>query len=145
MSDRLCVGTTSDKVDVATKMVACIFKKDYTLDCRKAESSRVLNKYPDKLPVICEKHESGASSHSFAVGVLDKKKYLVPCNLTLGQFIYVIRKRLQLSADTAIFLFVGKMIPHTASLMSDLYHRHKDTDGFLYMNYAFENVFGAEN
>lgn len=46
---------------------------------------------------------------------IDKKKYLVPSDLTCGQFVYVIRKRLKLPAEKAIFLFVNGVIPPTAA------------------------------
>ena len=42
---------------------------------------------------------------------IDKNKYLVPADLTCGQFIYTIRKRLQMPAEKAIFLLVKGVIP----------------------------------
>ncbi len=36
---------------------------------------------------------------------LDKKKYLVPNDLTVGQFYFLIRKRIQLRAEDALFFF----------------------------------------
>ncbi|KAF5729860.1 autophagy-related protein 8f [Tripterygium wilfordii] len=44
---------------------------------------------------------------------IDKKKYLVPADLTVGQFVYVIRKRIKLSAEKAIFIFVDNVLPPT--------------------------------
>jgi|TARA_X000000368_G_scaffold254972_1_gene201545 GABA(A) receptor-associated protein len=73
---------------------------------------------------------------------LDKKKYLVPSDLTVGQFVYVIRKRVKLSAEKAIFVFVNNALPPTASLMSTIYEENKDEDGFLYIQYSGENTFG---
>jgi GABA(A) receptor-associated protein len=75
---------------------------------------------------------------------LDKKKYLVPSDLTVGQFVYVIRKRVKLSAEKAIFIFVNNALPPTASLMSTIYEENKDEDGFLYVQYSGENTFGGE-
>jgi Autophagy protein Atg8 ubiquitin like len=40
-------------------------------------------------------------------------RYLVPSDLTLGQFVYVIRKRINLSAEKAIFMFVDNVLPPT--------------------------------
>lgn len=40
-------------------------------------------------------------------------RYLVPADLTVGQFVYVIRKRIKLSAEKAIFLFVDNVLPPT--------------------------------
>lgn len=38
-------------------------------------------------------------------------RYLVPVDTTLGQFVYVIRKRINLSAEKAIFMFVDNVLP----------------------------------
>jgi GABA(A) receptor-associated protein len=46
---------------------------------------------------------------------IDKKKYLVPADLTVGQFVYVIRKRIKLQPEKAIFIFVNNnVLPPTA-------------------------------
>jgi GABA(A) receptor-associated protein len=61
----------------------------------------------------------------------------VPADLTVGQFVYVIRKRIKLSPEKAIFIFVDEVLPPTAALMSSIYEEHKDEDGFLYITYVF--------
>ena len=73
---------------------------------------------------------------------IDKKKYLVPADLTVGQFVYVIRKRIKLSAEKAIFIFVDNVLPPTGAIMSAIYDEKKDEDGFLYVTYSGENTFG---
>ena len=103
------------------------FKDEHPFDKRRAESDRIRQKYPDRIPVICEKVEKSD------VPSIDKKKYLVPSDLTVGQFVYVIRKRIKLAPEKAIFVFVNDMLPPTASLMSLVYEEHKDEDGFLYI------------
>lgn len=40
-------------------------------------------------------------------------RYLVPADLTIGQFVYVVRKRIKLSAEKAIFVFVKNTLPPT--------------------------------
>lgn len=74
-----------------------------------------------------------------------KKKYLVPSDLTVGQFMFVIRKRLKLPPEQAIFLFVNGTIPPTGALMNQIYDEHRDVDGFLYITYSGENTFGADS
>lgn len=83
--------------------------------------------------------------------------------MTVGQFVYVIRKRIKLSPEKAIFIFVDEVLPPTAALMSSIYEEHKgmqipvnslypstiltrflDEDGFLYITYSGENTFGLE-
>ena len=113
------------------------FKKEFTLAQRRMESSRVLTKYPDRIPIICER------STKSKLGTLDKKKYLVPVDLTTGQFVFIIRRRLQLPAEKAIFLFTGPVIPPSNARVQELYQQYKDKDGFLYIQYSEENVFGG--
>ncbi len=47
---------------------------------------RIRSKYPDRIPIICEKDEKSN------VPVIDKKKFLVPGDLTVAGFLLVIRK-----------------------------------------------------
>ena len=67
-------------------------------------------RYPDRIPVICEKDPRSD------IPAVDKRKYLIPVNLTVGQFIYVIRKRIKLPPERAIFIFVNNVIPPTGAL-----------------------------
>ncbi|KAE8721057.1 Autophagy-related protein 8C [Hibiscus syriacus] len=76
---------------------------------------------------------------------LDQKKYLVPADLTVGQFVHVVRKRIKLSAEKAIFVFVNNTLPSTAALMSAIYEENKDEDGFLYLTYSGEHTFGVNS
>jgi GABA(A) receptor-associated protein len=114
------------------------FRLEHTAASRAAEAQRIIEKYPDRIPVICERSENSEKD----LLDIDKKKYLVPSDLTVGQFVYVIRKRLKLPPEQAIYLFVNGNIPATSALMSTVYQEHADTDGFLYMTYSGENVFG---
>ena len=61
----------------------------------------------------------------------------------MGQFVYVIRKRIKLRPEKAIFIFVSSVLPPSAALMSSIYEEHRDEDGFLYIQYSGEHTFGA--
>ena len=100
------------------------------------ESTKIKSKYPDRVPVICEKNPGSG------LEILDKRKYLVPNDITSTQFLFIIRKRLKLSSEKGIFLFVINMLATSTHTMIELYNEYKDDDGFLYMNYTEENVFG---
>jgi len=107
------------------------------VDVAPDQAQRIREKYPDRIPVIVEKHTKSE------IPDIDKKKYLVPADLTVGQFVYVIRKRIKLTPEKAIFIFVNNVLPPTAALMSAVYQEHKDEDGFLYVTYSGENTFGS--
>ncbi|KAK7330751.1 hypothetical protein VNO77_24950 [Canavalia gladiata] len=117
-------------------MAKSYFKQEHDLEKRRAEAARIREKYPDRIPVIVEKAERSD------IPSIDKKKYLVPADLTVGQFVYVIRKRIKLSAEKAIFIFVDNVLPPTGAIMSAIYDEKKDEDGFLYVTYSGENTFG---
>jgi hypothetical protein len=44
-----------------------------------------------------------------------RARYLVPSDLTVGQFVYVIRKRIKLSPEKAIFIFTSNVLPPTGA------------------------------
>ncbi|GLJ05958.1 hypothetical protein SUGI_1055220 [Cryptomeria japonica] len=112
------------------------FKKEQPFEKRQAEAARIREKYSDRIPVIVEKAEKSDLPD------IDTKKFLVPGGLTVGQFVYVIRKRIKLSAEKALFIFLNNVLPPTGALMSAVYEDHKDEDGFLYLTYNGENTFG---
>lgn len=112
------------------------FKDQNPFEKRKLESSRILEKYPERIPCIVERN------YKSNIQDVDKNKYLVPQDLTMGQFLYVIRKRINLSPEKAIFILVNDLMPPSSSLISQVYNEHKDEDGFLYIIYSSENTFG---
>jgi len=100
------------------------------------ESQRLITKYPDRIPVIVER-ASGCKLNN-----IDKNKFLVPGDLTVGQFITVIRKRIKIDQDKAIFISINNILPPTAFRMITIYDEMKHGDGFLYIYYNGESVFG---
>jgi len=112
------------------------FKEQFSLEERQQKAQAVLTKFQDRVPVICERDPKSS------FGDMDKSKILVPKDLSVAQFIKVIRKRISLDSKATMYLFIsGKMVTNTAS-MADIYQQFKDKDGFLYVVYASENVFG---
>lgn len=116
------------------------FKTQHSFEKRKIEADKIRSKYPDRIPVICEKIPGSTD-----IPDVDKKKYLVPSDLTAGQFLYVIRKRMKLAPEKAIFIFINNTLPPSGDLMSQLYKSHRDEDGFLYVTYSGESTFGNSN
>ncbi|XP_041457363.1 gamma-aminobutyric acid receptor-associated protein-like 2 [Lytechinus variegatus] len=113
------------------------FKEEHSLESRSAESAKIRNKYPDRVSVIVEKAPKSK------IQDIDKRQFLVPSDLTVAQFMYIIRKRIQLPPEKAMFLFVNKVLPATSATMGAIYEEHKDEDGFLYIAYSGDNTFGA--
>ncbi|XP_023513717.1 autophagy-related protein 8i-like [Cucurbita pepo subsp. pepo] len=112
------------------------FKNEFSYVQRSEESFEILIKYPDRVPVIVERYEKCEFPE------MEKKKYLIPRDMSVGQFIHVLSTRLRLAPGKALFVFVKNTLPQTASLMSTVYESYKDDDGFLYMCYSSEKTFG---
>lgn len=112
------------------------FRNSFTYNQRINESNRIITKYPDRIPIICEK-SLGKDNPD-----IDKNKYLVPLDFTIGNFLVVVRKKIKLQDYEALFLMINGSIPSTTSSFGDIYHKYKDSDGYLYITYTKENVFG---
>lgn len=113
------------------------FKAEFDFDRRSEVAKKMREKYPDRIPVIVEKAPKAQ------VPNCQKKKFLVPHDLPVGNFLYEIRRNMEgLEDSKAIFLFIDNTLPSASKLMSALYEEHKDDDGFLYITYGGDNVFG---
>lgn len=112
------------------------FREKHTKAERQSESERIMVRYTDRIPAIVYRKKNSDISD------IDKNKFLIPKDMTLGQFVYVIRRRLRLKPEKAIFVFVNNTLPPVSVLMSQLYGEQKDEDGFLYIEYAAESTFG---
>ena len=112
------------------------FKLLNTFEERLTEANKILKKYDERIPIILEKYKTQKLKS------IDKKKYLVPIDLTVSQFLFVVRKRIELSSEQAIYLFCNNTLLSSNSLMGQIYDKHKDKDNFLYVYYDTENTFG---
>ena len=120
------------------------FQQEFALEKRSTEATRIRTKYPDRIPIILEQSVD-ANPHHFPRDKDMKRKFLVPGELTVGQFIYVIRKRLTLSPEVGLFIYMNgdTMVP-TSQLMAEVDAQHQNTeDHFLYITYTGENTFGG--
>ena len=113
------------------------FKRKHDFNQRLNESRRIVSKYPDRVPIICQRSGDNLPE-------MDKHKFLVPCELTMGQFIYVIRKRMKLNPEIGVFCSVGEnhIMPNNTLPISSCLQSYADEDGFLYVTYSGENTFG---
>ena len=117
------------------------FKKDNpNTAARLAESSKIKEKYPDRIPIICEKTKDSTLKE------IDKTKYLVPKDLTLSQFSYIVNKKLDLEKTAALFLLINGTNSVTGdTTVAQIYEEHKDKeDGFLYIAYTSEPAWGFD-
>eukprot|EP00927_Polykrikos_kofoidii_P045587 TRINITY_DN39621_c0_g1_i1.p1 TRINITY_DN39621_c0_g1~~TRINITY_DN39621_c0_g1_i1.p1 ORF type:complete len:379 (+),score=76.86 TRINITY_DN39621_c0_g1_i1:76-1212(+) len=108
-----------------------------------AEARRMRERYPDRVPVICER------ARYSDLPQIQRNKFIVPGGMLCGEFKYIIHKQVTqaaapstANADQTIYIFVNGITPKVSTLMSELYDRHQDEDGFLHVMYGAENTLG---
>lgn len=101
------------------------------------EADTLKAKYPGKVPIFVTRASSARD-----IPDLPKHKFLAPSHLSVGQFIWVIRKQMTLPPEKALFIFIDNTLPTSSTLLSELYANHKSQDGALRMTYTSENTFG---
>lgn len=137
MSSKL-VSAVSSVLSIFDKPIPFAFQKKHKLEDRISESSKVSVKYPDRIPVICEVSPNQQDSIQ-----LDRHKFLVPADITVGQFLFTIRRRIKLPPEKALFIFTeNQQLPPISMFISQIYNTYKNPDGFLYFSINTETVFG---
>lgn len=105
---------------------------------RKITADRILAQHPDRVPVVVECSDQLQMDHP-----LKKNKFAVPYDLTLAQFMFVIRKHMKLQPEYAIYAFINNRLHPTSSPIGAIYAQEKTEDGFMYIDVFQESTFGS--
>ena len=115
-------------------------KIEFTKEERKQQSSLLIEKNKGNIPVICDKDPN------CKLKSLTKTKYLIKREYTIDKFISLLRKKLEIESYDALFLLVNSKNNKAALVgtmsFGDVYDKYKDDDGFLYLIYANEKIWG---
>ena len=113
------------------------FKKTFTKEMRMNECKDIMAKNPDKIPVICEKAPDSK------IQGIEKSKFLLKKEFSVAEFISLLKKKLELEKNDALFLLVqGKYSLSGSETIQQCYDKYKDEDGFLYIYYSNKEVWG---
>ena len=110
------------------------FKEKYTLEERMKQSSTILNKYKDSVPIYIDFTNLSKP--------IEKSKFVIPNGFTMGQLLTAIRMKMNLNPACALFIFVNNRLITVTTVISSDYETNKDDDGFLYVCCSEENTFG---
>ncbi|XP_039973335.1 gamma-aminobutyric acid receptor-associated protein-like 1 [Xiphias gladius] len=125
------------------------YQRSVPLEVRRAEGERVRAKHPDKIPVSMT---TGLFINNMLYLLRGEEKVPPPLgqeeresasDLTVGQLCFLIRQRVSLRPEEALFFFVNNSLPPSSSPLSAVYEEHHEEDLFLYMTYSNESVYGA--
>jgi len=128
--------------------------ENLSLNEKKEFVLKLKNKYPDRVPVIIEKSEHIT---------LKNYKYLLPKDIPISVFLSIIRTKMNITKNQAIFTFVNSakqsynsakqsynsakqsynyiLVPMNETIET-IYTIHKSEDNFLYVKFGIENTFG---
>ena len=114
------------------------FKKQYPLEKRKEQLKEIQKDYPNKIPIILERGQL------CTINKIIKTKYILSRELTMNGFNKIIRDKLEFESTRALFILAnGKYVIAGSDNLGEIYKKYKDKeDGFLYMTYTEEIVFG---
>ncbi|KAF7286665.1 hypothetical protein GWI33_004693 [Rhynchophorus ferrugineus] len=108
-------------------------------EIRKEEVMAIRNRFPNKIPVIVQKYYKENQ-----LPQLDKSKFLVPHDITMSQFQAIIRNRMSMSQTQALYFLVNERSMLSLSVtIGEVYSEHAGPNGFLYITYASQEVFGT--
>ncbi|OTF80052.1 microtubule-associated proteins 1A/1B light chain-like protein [Euroglyphus maynei] len=130
------------------------FKQRKSFAMRREEVLGIRAKFPNKIPIIVER-----SQKERYLPRLDKTKFLVPQELSMGRFMTVIRlgmnvevselnnnnfNRMNLNARQSLHFMINNqtVVVEMSRTMNEIYKEHKDKDGFLYITYSSQEIFG---
>ena len=113
------------------------FKNQYTRETRIKERHRLSERYPAHIPVICECHNIG----EFTIAI-KKKKYLVPFDLTVRDFMSILKKQLKILPSESLIISIDGNVIASDYTMLELSYEYPSEDGFLYIEYSKEATFG---
>ena len=114
------------------------YKKDFPdVIKRKELCKQLLNKEPNKVPVVLEKDPRCKIKQI-------KTKHLIMKKCTVNSFLLMIKNKLNMQDKQALFLSAkGKYNIMGEQTMGEIYNKYKDKeDGFLYIIYSIELVYG---
>lgn len=108
--------------------------KNAPIDERKELSKKLLQKYPNNIPVIIDSTKYSPP--------ISKHKFIINNESTIGHLMNEIRKYITLDKSQALFVFSNNKALLPTMIMNNVYYANVDEDGFLYIYYAVENFFG---
>lgn len=116
------------------------YRERVSIQQRTAETANVRLRHPGKFPIIVERSLRAVAG----TPTLVKCKYIVPGDITIAQFLMILRKNLKMDSSQGLFMFVGdlRLLPRANASVSEVYSEHASGDGLLYMEYTLESTFG---
>lgn len=117
------------------------FKEEYSFSERQKLASDLISHYRTRIPMIVERYPNSYAPQ------IRLKKWSIPRDFGFEKLMHRVRAEIdRLGPEESLFFFVsenGVMVPPTYTI-EQIYEKHKDKDGFLYLYYDIESTFGSK-
>lgn len=109
-----------------------------SVENRKQRTQSLLRRHPDKVPTMLY------SRSADSMRALKKWRFVVGREMTVGHFLYVVRRYNSgiLDPAAALCLCANNTVLMPNKTLGEVYGEHIDEDGMLYLTYLEENAFG---
>lgn len=131
----------NDKNAIKKKIKIDYTKTDFTEEEKIAirnEVDVIKQQYPNYIPIIVRTNKKDKDLK------LTKTKFLVTSEITLAQFLVILRKKISVIKSTeSIFLLINDTLSPVTLTLSSIYNEKKDIDtNMLFITVCKENTFG---
>ena len=97
---------------------------------------KLLNKYPNRVPIKVTVDKN--------INQIGTTQFLVPKNYTVAKFMMIVRSKINITKDQALFLLINNELPPSSDLISNIYSKYNTSTGKRYIDayLKLENTFG---
>ena len=137
MSQNEAYSPNTQKTSITS--TKCEISKCHTFDesqFKQEHANKIFAKYPTRYPILIWDLDNRIK--------IKRRKFIAPSDVTLGQFIYILRKQMiDFNPGDGLFLFIhgtNTLLPAGEDI-GKVWARH-NVNGFLKLTLARENTFG---
>jgi hypothetical protein len=117
-----------------------LYREKHSFQYIKNETDNIKLKHPNRVPILISVSQNDKSLFN----LITNHKYMIPKDMTFTEFIQIIRHRIHLDSNEALFAILSEqnIMPKMSSLVGELYEKYKSNDGYLVITLTKENTFG---
>lgn len=136
-TDTTDISTINENINMKKKSVVDFSKSEFNQDEKliiKKEVELIKEKYPHHIPILIRSNKIHFTQY----------KYLVNEEVTISEFMTILKKKIKLNSYEAIYLFINNTIPKGSTSLNNLYKSYKDLEiDMLIISVCKENTFGG--
>ena len=116
------------------------YRYKYSFEHIKNETDSIKRKHSNRVPILISISQVDTKLYND----VKHHKYMIPKDMTFTEFIQIVRHRINLDKNEALFAIIleNNIMPKMSTLIGELYEKYKSNDGYLVIILTKENTFG---